>query len=219
MSDSEDETPPTSLKDVSSVVGTPVSATNPPTGAPAFPTKAGAKVEVASNARVKLSRFAFWPRDKSTERAALSSTVNREEGHRGQNSEEEGHRGQNSEEEESSAKPAVSSNNGDTVHRDEKEDAEDMSASEDEKFSDQEQEQRFEEEEEEDEEEEEEEGEEEVEYTSRKQNTVLHFINTCTEDEACSLPGNSSKKAILLLSLRPFWGWKDLVSNNMEAIC
>ena len=80
-------------------------------------------------------------------------------------------------------------------------------ASEDERFSDQEQEQTLEEEEQEDEEEEKE-G-----YTSRKQNAVLEFANTCTEEEACSLPGNSCKKASLLLSLRPFKNWKDLMKK------
>ena len=104
-------------------------------------------------------------------------------------------------------------------HQGKEKGVEDESASEDERFSDQEQEQKLEEEEkeeeerEEDEEDEEEEEEEEEGYTSRKQNAVLDFINTCTEEEACSLPGNSLKKANLLLSLRPFKNWKDLVRS------
>ena len=184
VSDSEDETPPTGCKDVSSV-GTPMFANPPTRAAPTFSTKAGAKVEITSTTRDKLSRFAFWPREKS-ERTVVAAEDRREE--------------------QNSAKSIVVSDDEDVVHQEEKKDAEDVSASEDEKFSDQEQEQRLEDEEEE-------EGEEE-EYTSRKQSAILDFVNMCTEEEACSLLGKSSKKAGLLLSLRPLKSWKDLVRDK-----
>ena len=187
-SDSEDVLLPANWRDVR----THMSA-NPPNSS----TKTGAKVEVASSVRAKLSRFTFWPRDRTQH--TLPVMVDKEV------------------KQQDMEANAVEECRVD--HQGKEKGVEDESASEDERFSDQEQEQKFEEEEkeeeerEEDEEDEEEEEEEEEGYTSRKQNAVLDFINTCTEEEACSLPGNSLKKANLLLSLRPFKNWKDLVRS------
>lgn len=48
-------------------------------------------------------------------------------------------------------------------------------------------------------------------YSERQKKTILELLNSCTEEEACNVPGCSISKAKLIMKRRPFESWEHLV--------
>ena len=51
-------------------------------------------------------------------------------------------------------------------------------------------------------------------YSDKQKQSILEFLNSCTEEEACDMPGCSVTKARRIVSLQPFDCWEDLVHRN-----
>lgn len=51
-------------------------------------------------------------------------------------------------------------------------------------------------------------------YSDKQKRSILEFLNSCTEEEACDMPGCSATKASRIVSLQPFECWEDLVHRN-----
>ena len=51
-------------------------------------------------------------------------------------------------------------------------------------------------------------------YSDKQKQSILEFLNNCTEEEACDMPGCSATKARRIVSLQPFDCWEDLVHTN-----
>ena len=54
-------------------------------------------------------------------------------------------------------------------------------------------------------------------YSDKQKRSILEFLNSCTEEEACDMPGCSVTKARRIVSLQPFDCWEELVHRNSNC--
>ena len=53
-------------------------------------------------------------------------------------------------------------------------------------------------------------------FSDKQKKSILELLNSCSQEEACAVPGCSDIKASLLLAKRPFPCWEHLVSSFFE---